>query len=79
MIAEEIPDKSKGPGDQLLLTWIRQELYKAFQIHGGKVEDRKNPVWKKEKEGENVKCLLYKAPLVKLTNIKEKSKSHTNE
>lgn len=40
-IAWEIPDKSKGPGDQLLLTWIRQEFHKALQIHGAKQERKK--------------------------------------
>lgn len=40
-VAWEILDKSKGPGDQLILTWIRWEFYKALQIHGAKWERRK--------------------------------------
>lgn len=40
-IAWEIPDKSKGLGDQIVLTWIRQEFHKALQIHEAECERRK--------------------------------------
>jgi len=40
-IASEIPYKSKGSGDQLMLTWITQEFHKALQIHEAECERRK--------------------------------------
>jgi len=39
--AGEIPDMSNGSGDQLVLTWIRQEFHKVLQTHGAKCESRR--------------------------------------